>query len=61
MSLCIKALMKKKFISNRRNAMEYKKPEIVAQNASTGLYAAGCPTNERCGVWGGGKECERAD
>lgn len=25
--------------------MAYTKPQVVAQNASTGSYAAGCPTN----------------
>ena len=26
--------------------MTYSKPEIYAQNASTGSYAAGCPMNQ---------------
>ena len=30
---------------------EYKSPELVAKNAPTGSYAAGCPSNE----WGGGR------
>lgn len=25
--------------------MAYTKPQVIAQNASTGSYAAGCPTN----------------
>lgn len=39
--------------------MKYEKPEIIAQNTTTGSYAAGCPA-ERCGsseAWC--KECER--
>lgn len=31
--------------------MAYTKPQVIAQNASTGSYAAGCPTNNR-GNWG---------
>ncbi len=31
--------------------MAYTKPQLIAQNASTGSYAAGCPTNNR-GGWG---------
>lgn len=27
--------------------MAYTKPQVIAQNASTGSYAAGCPTNMR--------------
>lgn len=30
--------------------MTYTKPQLIAQNASTGSYAAGCPTNNR-GNW----------
>lgn len=26
--------------------MAYTKPQVIAQNASTGSYAAGCPTNQ---------------
>ncbi len=26
--------------------MAYTKPQVVAQNASSGSYAAGCPTNK---------------
>ena len=34
--------------------MTYTKPQVIAQNASTGSYAAGCPVNESdC------KRCER--
>lgn len=38
--------------------MAYTKPQVVAQNASTGSYAAGCPAKDttltvRC------KSCER--
>lgn len=38
--------------------MEYKKPEIVAQNATTGSYAAGCPVKDKDSDYGC-KECER--
>ena len=27
--------------------MAYTKPQVIAQNASTGSYAAGCPSNMR--------------
>ena len=39
--------------------MAYTKPQVVAQNASTGSYAAGCPTKE-AGGWGWSKckDCE---
>ena len=30
--------------------MAYTKPQIIAQNASTGSYAAGCPTSTRTNV-----------
>ena len=30
--------------------MAYTKPQVIAQNAATGSYAAGCPTNNR-GNW----------
>ena len=36
--------------------MAYTKPQVVAQNASTGSYAAGCPAN---GTWSQCKSCER--
>lgn len=29
--------------------MTYTKPQLIAQNASTGSYAAGCPANNRSG------------
>jgi hypothetical protein len=39
--------------------MTYEKPAVVAQNAASGSYAAGCPANET----GSGdywcKQCER--
>lgn len=38
--------------------MEYKKPEVVAQNATTGLFAAGCPA-ERATGGPTCKTCER--
>ena len=37
--------------------MAYTKPQVVAQNASTGSYAAGCPINSRS--WGECSECEK--
>lgn len=30
--------------------MAYTKPQIIAQNASSGSYAAGCPTAKRTNV-----------
>lgn len=30
--------------------MAYTKPQVIAQNASTGSYAAGCPTHTRQGA-----------
>lgn len=27
--------------------MAYTKPQVIAQNASSGSYAAGCPTKDR--------------
>jgi len=38
--------------------MAYTKPQVVAQNASTGSYAAGCPTNN-CSLPSECKKCER--
>ena len=40
--------------------MTYEKPEVVAQNAASGSYAAGCPVNNntqasQC------RECERTE
>lgn len=40
--------------------MAYTKPQVIAQNASTGSYAAGCPLNEDGGPsWC--KRCERTE
>ena len=40
--------------------MAYTKPQVVAQNASTGSYAAGCPTTENS--WSAHcRECERTE
>lgn len=40
--------------------MAYTKPQVIAQNASTGSYAAGCPLNENGGPsWC--KRCERTE
>lgn len=44
----------------RRKTMAYTKPQVIAQNASTGSYAAGCPANDngtstRC------RDCERTE
>ena len=37
--------------------MAYTKPQVVAQNASTGSYAAGCPVQD---YWNHGCDyCER--
>ena len=38
--------------------MKYEKPAVVAQNAASGSYAAGCPANRNfmeC------KDCERTE
>lgn len=38
--------------------MAYTKPQVIAQNASTGSYAAGCPANNNgADCWC--KDCER--
>ena len=40
--------------------MAYTKPQVVAQNASTGSYAAGCPTTENS--WSAQcRDCERTE
>lgn len=31
--------------------MAYTKPQVIAQNASSGSYAAGCPANDRGNDW----------
>ena len=38
--------------------MAYTKPQVIAQNASTGSYAAGCPVN-RDGATSYCHDCER--
>ena len=40
--------------------MTYEKPEVIAQNAAAGSYAAGCPANT---TWTSSvcKECERTE
>ena len=46
-------------------SMAYTKPQIIAQNASQGSYAAGCPANKSSSSsgtdWSGSncKKCER--
>ena len=42
--------------------MAYTKPQVIAQNASTGSYAAGCPA-EGMGPYvdSGCKACERTE
>lgn len=45
--------------------MPYTKPQIIAQNASSGSYAAGCPANVKTG-WGPGsaagqRECRNCE
>ena len=42
----------------RRKTMAYTKPQVIAQNASTGSYAAGCPVNE-AGTDNRCRDCER--
>ena len=37
--------------------MAYTKPQVIAQNASTGSYAAGCPAKNTGAGWC--KDCER--
>ncbi|EMB42700.1 hypothetical protein [Treponema denticola] len=39
--------------------MKYEKPEVVAQNSSSGSFAAGCPTNENNIDAFNCKKCER--
>ena len=44
--------------------MAYTKPQVIAQNASSGSYAAGCPAKDRgndynCTNPGGCTNCER--
>lgn len=44
--------------------MAYTKPQVIAQNASTGSYAAGCPAKDRGNDYGGSLQtgctnCER--
>ena len=40
--------------------MAYTKPQVIAQNASTGSYAAGCPADSNgCSSWC--KDCERTE
>ena len=31
--------------------MAYTKPQVIAQNASSGSYAAGCPSNDNGTNW----------
>lgn len=38
--------------------MAYTKPQVIAQNASTGSYAAGCPANDNR-VPSHCRDCER--
>lgn len=37
--------------------MAYTKPQVIAQNASTGSYAAGCPA----GIGGSGAQCHHCE
>lgn len=41
-----RSITENKIQGNRRKIMAYKKPEVVAQNAMTGSYAAGCPAKD---------------
>lgn len=43
---------------NGGKTMAYTKPQVVAQNASTGSYAAGCPAKDMGGP-SYCKKCER--
>ncbi len=38
--------------------MAYTKPQVIAQNASAGSYAAGCPAQTFGGSWC--RQCDRA-
>lgn len=40
--------------------MAYTKPQVIAQNASSGSYAAGCPTGDRTASWNC-RDCERSE
>ena len=40
--------------------MAYTKPQVIAQNASTGSYAAGCPVNDN-GTSYYCSKCERTE
>ena len=40
--------------------MSYTKPQVIAQNASSGSYAAGCPTNVR-NPHRGGNDCANCE
>lgn len=40
--------------------MAYTKPQVIAQNASTGSYAAGCPAEGIHADWKC-KNCERSE
>lgn len=37
--------------------MKYEKPEVVAQNAAAGSYAAGCPAQNRGSYSSGPNSC----
>ncbi|MDD7698214.1 MAG: hypothetical protein PUJ61_02500 [Spirochaetia bacterium] len=43
--------------------MAYTKPQVIAQNASSGSYAAGCPAKDTFGSTSstGCKACERTE
>lgn len=41
--------------------MEYTKPQVIAQNSSTGSYAAGCPANRDSWDCSSCKMCERTE
>ena len=42
-------------IEKKETIMKYSKPKVVAQNATEGSYAAGCPENNRSNC----RICER--
>lgn len=48
-------------IEKKETVMKYSKPKIVAQNATEGSYAAGCPEKSMGGKGSGWcRQCERS-
>ena len=46
-----------KYILNKENNMAYSKPQVLAQNGTQGVFAAGCPANMR----GGDTHCRNCE